>query len=356
MSNREDSVLDEIDRLVDESLARGDRSDSFHGEQYRAQQPCPWCVEGYHYLPITQEMWRMRQGSYAQDEFGIGIVDPDYRFEDDESPILCPGSEFHGPPYYFNGLKLWDKQSRERAAQGALGSRTPTFTPDPPPTLPPGRIRRLRFYGPFSRWTVSLDDERIIEDIVPGPNIHNIPGWPDDPYRPRPVVREHRLTASFEAELPIKDPTREWLERNIQDVVDQEIRMTPEGTFVTMKPIVFPFRQFTVHASDPQAAEPDWVEFETTYQIERHPWFMEFWSVAGSIDELHLRPVGYRQGLESDYAIIDEAYQFDNERLRQHVEEAQSRGSRPPSQEATDEAERRQAVLRGGQEAASSSD
>ena len=198
-------IVDEIDALVDESLARGEQSDSFHGNQWRRNHPCPWCVEGYHYLPITQEMYRMRQGSYAQDEFGQGIVDPDYRLENDTSPILCPGSEFHGPPFYFNGLKLWDKQGRERAQERPVSAGVTFTAQGPQPSLPPGRIRRLRFYGPFAdAWIVALDDERIIEDIVPGPNVFDVPGWPPDPYVPRPVVREQRLTASFELTHPIR--------------------------------------------------------------------------------------------------------------------------------------------------------
>jgi hypothetical protein len=337
MSER--NIVDEIDALVDESLARGDQSDEYHGHQWRENHPCPWCVEGYHYLPITQQMWRMRQGSYAQDEFGYGIVDPDYRFEDDDSPILCPGSEFHGPPFYFNGLKLWDKQSRERAQEGSFGPRS-TYTPEgPPPSLPPGRIRRLRFYGPFGdHWIIALDDERIIEDVVPGPNLFDVPNWPREPFRPVPIVREQRLTASFELSHPIRNPSREWLEENIQDVVDQQIMMTPEGVTVEMNPVVIPFREFTVHADNAHATEPDWVEFTTSYPIERHPWFMAFWTMAGTADEVHLRPP--RQGHEADYVIIDETHVMTNERLRQHVEEAQSRSNRPPSAEAYRQAER----------------
>lgn len=337
--NREDSVLDEIDRLVDESLARGDRSDSFHGEQYREEQPCPWCVEGYHYLPITQRMWEMRQGSYARDEFGYGIMDPDYRFEDDDSPVLCPGSEYHGPVELIGGWKVWGKQSRERVkAQSARTSRA-YDPPGPSPSLPPGRIRRLRFHGPFTRWIVALDDDRIIEDLISDPASVGLPG----PRRRIPTVVEQRLTCTFTPELDIRNPSREWLEQNIQDVVDQEIRMTAEGTFVTMSPVVIPFRSFVVHADSPTATEPDWFELETSYRIEQHPWFCEFWIMSGTADEIFLRPHGStttapgRQGHEPDYVIIDEAYEMTNERLRQHVEDARSGST---TQEASDQAQR----------------
>lgn len=348
--NREDSVLDEIDRLVDESLARGDQSDSFHGEQYRQDQPCPWCVEGYHYLPITQQMWMMRQGSYAVDEFGYGIVDPDYRVEDDDSPILCPGSEFHGPPYYYNGLKLWDKQSRERAKEIPVRSGTSRYQPDVEPYLPPGRIRRLRFHGPFGAWTIALEDERDIEDIVSDPASVGMPG----PRRRIPHVRAQRLTATFTLTHDIRNPTREWLERNMPFMVDQELRMTSEGTFVTMQDVVIPFRNLVVHSDSPHAHEPEWVEFETSYDITRVPWFAEWWVWSGTEEDVVLPPRPSvprpRQGHESDYVVIDEAYSFTNEELRRHVDEAQSTGSRPPSAQAYDEAQRRSAILRGGQE------
>lgn len=349
MSNREDDVLDEIDRLVDESLARGDQSDSFHGEQYRKEQPCPWCAEGYHYLPITQRMYEMRRGSYAMDEFGQGIVDPAYRFEDDESPILCPGSEFHGPPFYFNGLKLWDKQGRERAQERSHSQARRYGAANPVPTLPPGRIRQLRFYGPFRNWVVSLDDERIVEDVVPGPNLFGVPGWPNNPYQPRPLTVEQRLTVSFELAHPIRNPSRGWLERNWGDVAGQDIRMSAEEMMVMMKPVVIPFRSMTVFAESPTSAEPEWIEFETSYELSRHPWFLDLWRVEGvaTAEQLHLRPPPSdppaRMGFESDYVVIDEVHHMTNERLRHHVEEARSR---PPSAQAYDEAQRRQAVFR----------
>lgn len=311
MPNREEDLLADIDALIDESLARGDRSDEYHGRRWREEHPCPWCVEGYHYLPITEAMWMMRQGSYATDEFGYGIIDPDYRYEDDTSMVLCPGSEYHGPPYYFNGMKLWDKQSRERIEASAR-SRSPSLlqhTPSVAPSLPPGRIRRLRFHGPFSGWTIALDDERVMEDMAP-------PGLSRTP-----VVREQRLTATFTLDNLIENPSQEWLERNIADVVEGHLRVDYRGTRVEMAPVVIPFRTITIYAENPRAAEPDWVEFETSYPIEeRHPWFMQFWiprDDTSSEEQLMLYP-----GFEPDYVIIDETHLFTDEELRHHAEEA----------------------------------
>src|SRR6478735_3827198 len=166
--NREDSVLDDIDRLVDESLARGDQSDDWRGARHRVEQSCPWCSDGWHFLPITENMRRMRMGSYARDEFGQGIVDPDYSYKDDTSEIICPGSEFHGPEHK---TKTWDKQRRERVeavrpVRVARRSR-PTNTR---PSLPPGRRRRVRFIGPFENWVLALEEERDIEELYRDPH------------------------------------------------------------------------------------------------------------------------------------------------------------------------------------------
>lgn len=332
--NREDSVLDEIDRLVDDSIARGDRSQSFHGEQMRVHAACPWCPEPWHFLPITANLLAMRNGSYGRDEFGYGIVDPDYSYRDDESGVVCPGSEFHGPRDRYG---TWDKQSRERAQERSSRSSAPRHYDSVSPSLPPGTRRRLRFVGPFEPWTVALDDEREIEDIIPGPNIFDIPGWPEDPYRRIPIVREHRLTATFELNNPLKDPSEEWVLANQHDILQHTF--TPEGFFVTMRPVVIPFASFEIYATDPQAPFPEWVEFVTTYAIERHPWFMEFWTISGTeeaptltpsrpmpAEDMQPDPLPFShhtsQGHESDYVIIDEAYEMSNERLRHYVEEA----------------------------------
>ena len=330
--NREDSVLDDIDRLVDESLSRGDRSDSFHGDQYREQQPCPWCGQGWHFLKITERMHMMRLGSYGQDEFGQGIVDPDYRHDEDDSMILCPGSEFHGPVQMIAGVKVWDKQGRERFASrsGSTGRVQPPR--DPEPSLPPGRRRRLQFAGPFDPWAIAVDEERTIEDVVPG-----LPGAPFVPDRRarRPVVVATTLTATFSLDQPLKNPSPEWVNTNRHDIASMTI--TSDGTFVHMEDIVMPFAHMEIQAATTTQEFPDSVTFETTYPIERHPWFMEFWVISGTDDTTTLTPArpvpppeepAERRGFESPYVIIDEAYQHDTEELRRHAEEA-TQSSRP---------------------------
>lgn len=59
------------------------------------QAKCPheWCREDFHGLAITQRMWHMRR---------FGGVDPEYRYAEDDSPVLCPGSLYEGefePPH-----------------------------------------------------------------------------------------------------------------------------------------------------------------------------------------------------------------------------------------------------------------
>lgn len=362
--HREDSVLDEIDRLVNDSLDRGDQSDSWHGEQYRAEESCPWCCEGWHFLPITRRMQEMRAGSYAVDEFGQGIVDPEYRYESDDSAILCPGSEFHGPEDKWG---TWDKQSRERAKELSGRSRPYNYIPLLSSSLPSGPIRRLRFFGPFNRWTISLNDERVIEEIVSDPSVVGMPGI----RRRIPVVRESRLTATFELNEPIRNPTQEWLWQNRTDIVGDFV-LNAEGLQVNIRDIVIPFRNFSVFAEDQSASEPDWIELETSYLIEQHPWFMQLWTVSGGVEDVHLRPVSpdirdievynppeERQGYEADYVTIDEAYQHNEEDLRNYVQLMQ--GEAPytfspgriwalPAEEEDDQAQRGQEVLRGGEE------
>lgn len=338
-------ILDEIDLLVDESLARGDQSDSFHGEQLRETQPCPWCIQPWHFLKITVEMENMRRGSYARDEFGQGIMDPDYRHDEDDSIILCPGSEYHGPPEIINGAKVWDKQGRERAQeiarrQGWVRNRT-----DPGPSLPPGRLRRIRFYGPFNRWTVGLEDDRTIEEIVSDPASVGLPG----PVLRIPTVVEQRLTATFDLNEFLR-PTPDlnaFIRDNQPDIVQYHIN--EDGYGFDMKPVVMPFRSFQVFSETADQLEPTWIEFETTYQIERHPWFCQLWVWSGVETNPVLRPLPDEpEGFESDYAIIDEVHEFgpNNERLHSYVEQVRNQARiYAAATEAPSELQRRQEIL-----------
>lgn len=77
-------IIDAIDALVDEQLEQ-ERSGYDHNIN---QTECPHCGREWHGLPITQAIERMR---------AVGEYDEDYDATQDNSPILCNGSEFIGP-------------------------------------------------------------------------------------------------------------------------------------------------------------------------------------------------------------------------------------------------------------------
>ncbi len=102
MTNREQSVLDEIDALVDEQLQQT-RSGYDHNVN---QQRCRICGGDTHTLPITERMREMRRlhwstVGYYEGEARVSqrVVDElnAYRYDQDESRIVCPGSDFIGP-------------------------------------------------------------------------------------------------------------------------------------------------------------------------------------------------------------------------------------------------------------------
>lgn len=77
-------IVDTIDQLIDEQLQAGE-----HRTRLANQYPqCPHCVRDWHGIPITERMEEMRQSAR---------FDESYRFSDDESVVLCRGSEFIGP-------------------------------------------------------------------------------------------------------------------------------------------------------------------------------------------------------------------------------------------------------------------
>ncbi|MCD2109328.1 hypothetical protein O4214_30150 [Rhodococcus erythropolis] len=79
-------IIDEIDALVDEQLSGySDRSGYDHNVN---QDRCGHCHREWHGLKITERMESMAM-QVAYDE--------DYRYADDDSDVLCPGSSFIGP-------------------------------------------------------------------------------------------------------------------------------------------------------------------------------------------------------------------------------------------------------------------
>lgn len=79
-----DGLLDDIDRLVDEQLAAGP-VDDYNANRY---SKCPHCDRDWHGIAITERIANMHMA---------GRYDEGYRVVDDESRVLCPGSDFIGP-------------------------------------------------------------------------------------------------------------------------------------------------------------------------------------------------------------------------------------------------------------------
>jgi hypothetical protein len=79
-----DTLIDDIDRLVDDQLAAGP-VDDYNVNRY---DKCWHCGRDWHGMPITEriEVMRIR-----------GTFDEDYRTAEDDSQALCPGSDFIGP-------------------------------------------------------------------------------------------------------------------------------------------------------------------------------------------------------------------------------------------------------------------
>ncbi|QFG08132.1 hypothetical protein SEA_PCORAL7_73 [Gordonia phage PCoral7] len=98
-------VVDEIDALIDAQLDAGE--DGQAQRAAAADRRCGHCNRAWHGLAITARMEEMRR-EYAQraaeaedrgeePEYASSAILDDYRYADDDSAVLCPGSEFIGP-------------------------------------------------------------------------------------------------------------------------------------------------------------------------------------------------------------------------------------------------------------------
>lgn len=82
-------IVDRIDELVNDQLANyGNRSGYDNNVN---QDLCPHCDREWHGLRITARIEQMRS---------FGHFDESYRYADDDSEVLCEGSEFIGPMKY----------------------------------------------------------------------------------------------------------------------------------------------------------------------------------------------------------------------------------------------------------------
>ncbi|WP_052314097.1 hypothetical protein [Nocardia thailandica] len=80
-------IVDEIDELVDWQMSQYDNRSGYDHNVNQTTCPHPWCHADWHGLAITRRMQLMRR---------LGYVDPEYRYADDTSPVVCPGSTFDG--------------------------------------------------------------------------------------------------------------------------------------------------------------------------------------------------------------------------------------------------------------------
>lgn len=87
MNANEQSLLDRIDALVDEQLDGGEPETGYDFDDPDFPG-CPHCNRDWHGLAITERIERMRQ---------YGMFDVNYKYAEDDSPVLCPGSDFIGP-------------------------------------------------------------------------------------------------------------------------------------------------------------------------------------------------------------------------------------------------------------------
>src|SRR3990167_6322926 len=85
-------IVDQIDALVDEQLANYDNRS---GYDHSVNQERCRCGRDWHGLPITQRIDGMR--SYGQ-------FDPEYVYAEDDSPVMCVGSNTPGP---WRQVSMW---------------------------------------------------------------------------------------------------------------------------------------------------------------------------------------------------------------------------------------------------------
>jgi len=87
-------IIDRIDALVDNQLQQ-ERSGYDHNLN---QQRCPHCGRDFHGLAITERLEQLRRQRCGDDECVECVTAlAEYRYADDETRVLCPGSRFIGP-------------------------------------------------------------------------------------------------------------------------------------------------------------------------------------------------------------------------------------------------------------------
>ncbi|AKJ72244.1 hypothetical protein TPA4_79 [Tsukamurella phage TPA4] len=131
-----DAVLtdDQIDDIVDWQLSRYDERTGY--DYNVGQAPCGHCAREEHGLAITERIEHMRLW---------GEYDETYRYDEDTTPILCPGTYVPGPVGFRHA------HEREQRARGAR------FWFDHDDAREDGRQDRVESY----RYPVAEDRERL---------------------------------------------------------------------------------------------------------------------------------------------------------------------------------------------------
>jgi hypothetical protein len=80
-------LIDRIDALVDEQMADGEPENGYDFDDPDFPE-CPHCGRDWHGLRLTRRIQTMRR---------FGHFDPEYSYAEDDSPVLCEGSDFIGP-------------------------------------------------------------------------------------------------------------------------------------------------------------------------------------------------------------------------------------------------------------------
>ncbi|AWN04192.1 DNA binding protein [Gordonia phage Petra] len=98
-------IVDDIDALIDEQIAAGESGQARRAAD--ADRRCGHCGRAWHGLAITTRMEEMRREYLTnvvmarmrgeEYEYAESAILGDYRHADDDSTVLCPGSEFIGP-------------------------------------------------------------------------------------------------------------------------------------------------------------------------------------------------------------------------------------------------------------------
>jgi hypothetical protein len=178
-------VVDEIDQLVDEQMRR-ERSGWDHSIN-QARCPHPWCKEPWHGLAITTRMRQMRakwrSAVELDEEAGGRVTDAvvaelnTYRYDEDDSPICCPGSNFTGeftppaapPPRNLPAATVFTRPAGSSGPWQPVGHLAPEgirLRPNRERNWRPLHITDPRQLAPEPQWWRCDDLTAIMPEIV----------------------------------------------------------------------------------------------------------------------------------------------------------------------------------------------